>query len=79
MDEAAGEGIGELREQLLEASKVLRDEVRAKYSEVSNELSREAADLREEKANSADIAGLFAEMAVRLNGEGGKKARGKGK
>lgn len=79
VDEAAGEGIGELREQLLEASKSLRDEVQNKYAEVSDEISREAGDLREEKANSADIAALLAEMAVRLNGEGGKKGGRKGK
>lgn len=78
LDEGTGSSIGELREQVLETSKSLREETQARYDELSEELAREVGDLRGEKVSTSDVAALFAEMAMRL-GDGGGKGGKKGK
>ncbi len=69
MDEQAAQQTRELREQLLSQSKELVDEIRRKHDEISASLSREAGDLRHDKADRVALANLFTELAMRLNNE----------
>jgi len=57
----------ELRQQLLEQSKTLNEEIHRKHDEVSSVLQREVADLNHEKTDRAALSALFTELALRLN------------
>ena len=59
----------ELRQQLLDQSKSLSDEIRRKYEELSALLDREVAELGDAKTDRASLASLFTEVALRLNNE----------
>lgn len=59
----------ELRQQILDQSRSLSEEIRHKHEEVSAALERDARELREDKAGRAALAALFTEMAMRLNNE----------
>ena len=59
----------DLRQQLLDQSKNLNEEIRRKYDEVSAKLERELAELNHEKTDRASLAALFTEVALRLNNE----------
>jgi cytochrome c556 len=67
---AADKAQREIRSQLMEQAKALRDEAHKKAAEIAANLRREAADLREVKADRSALAALFTEMAARLaNGD----------
>jgi seryl-tRNA synthetase len=57
----------DLRQQLLDQSKSLNDEIRRKHDEISTALQREVADLNDEKTDRLALAALFTEVALRLN------------
>ena len=59
----------DLREQLLEQSKTLLDEIHQKHEDISSALGREVAGLSNDKTSRSDLASLFGELAVRLNGD----------
>lgn len=60
----------EIRTQLMEQTKAIRDELHKKATELSANLRREAADLRDVKADRSALAALFADLAARLtNGD----------
>jgi hypothetical protein len=59
----------DLREQILDQSKTLRDEIRQKHEDMSSALGREVAGLTDQKASRSDLASLFGELAMRLNGD----------
>ena len=59
----------ELRDQLLDQSKSLSDEIRQKHEQMSSHLERATAELRDEKTDRAALASLFMEVAMRLNNE----------
>jgi DNA repair exonuclease SbcCD ATPase subunit len=61
----------DLRQELLDQSKTLRDEVRQSEGSVTAALERSAGELRSEKLDRAALADLLNEMAVRLSGEDG--------
>jgi hypothetical protein len=69
LDDQLARGQRELRQQILDQSKSLSDEIRQKHEEVSASLDRDAHELREDKASRAQLASLFTEMAMRLNNE----------
>jgi DNA anti-recombination protein RmuC len=77
LDDSASSSLGSLRQQIQETTKGLREEMLAKTLAVSQEVSRESGELREQKADRADLATLFTDLAARLsgNGSGGKKSR----
>jgi paraquat-inducible protein B len=57
----------ELRQQLLDQSKSLSEEIRRKYEEVSALLDRELAMLDNDKTSRGSLSALFSEVALRLN------------
>jgi hypothetical protein len=69
LDDQLARNQRELRQNLLDQSNSLSEEIRRKYEEVSAALERDARELREDKAGRAALASLFTEMAMRLNNE----------
>ena len=59
----------DLRQQLLEQSKNLNEEIRRKHDDVSATLERELAELSHEKTDRASLSALFTEVALRLNND----------
>ena len=59
----------DLREQILEQSKTLSEEIRQKHDEMSSALGREVAGINQDKTGRADLASMFSELALRLNGD----------
>lgn len=69
LDEQTARKGRDLRQQILDQSKNLNDEIRRKYEELSAMLEREAAVLRNDKTDRSALAALFTEVALRLNNE----------
>src|ERR1051325_172733 len=69
MDEQATRSQRELRQQILDQSKSLNDEIRQKYEELTGLLQREAEELRADKTDRSALAALFTEVAMRLNND----------
>jgi hypothetical protein len=69
LDEQATKGQRELRQQILDQSKSLSDEIRNRVKESAALLTRELRELRTEKTDRAALAGLFTEAAMRLSGD----------
>jgi len=59
----------ELREQLLDQSKSLSEEIRLKHDEVLSVLERQVKELNHEKTDRASLSALFTEVALRLNND----------
>lgn len=59
----------ELREQILQQSKDLSDDIRQKHESLLQSLERESQDIRFEKTDRAALASMFTEIAMRLNNE----------
>ncbi len=59
----------ELRQLVLEQSKHLADDLQQKYAELSALLERQMHEVRHDKTDRSALAGLFTEMAMRLNHE----------
>jgi len=68
-DEQTAKAQRELRQQILDQSKTLRDEYRGQYRQLSEAVSRALHELRVEKTDRATLATLFSELAVRLRHE----------
>jgi DNA anti-recombination protein RmuC len=66
LDEQTAKAQRELRQQILDQSKTLRDEYRGQYRQLSDAVSRALQELRVEKTDRDALAALFAELAVRL-------------
>lgn len=60
---------GDLRQQILDQSKSLIDEMRRKHEELASTLDRELAELNHEKTDRASLSALFTEVAMRLNND----------
>jgi DNA repair exonuclease SbcCD ATPase subunit len=69
MDEQSSRSQRELRQQILDQSKSLNDEIRQKYEELTAVLQREAEELRSDKTDRSALAALFTEVALRLNND----------
>lgn len=69
LDDQLARSQRELRQQILDQSKNLSEEIRHKHEEVSAALERDSRELREDKAGRSALAALFTEMAMRLNNE----------
>lgn len=68
-DEQTTQAQRDLRQQLLDQSKSLSEEIRRKYDEASAVIERKVADLNHEKTDRASLSALFTEVALRLNNE----------
>jgi hypothetical protein len=69
LDEQSARNQREIRQQVLDQSKNLSDDIQQKYLEILSMLEQEAVELRTEKTDRATLAALFTEMAMRLNHE----------
>ncbi|MCF6249406.1 MAG: hypothetical protein L3J69_18930 [Desulfobacula sp.] len=58
----------ELREQILEQSKMLSDEIALKHDHAANNLRQMTQELDDTKVNRSDLSGFFLEIAMRLSG-----------
>jgi len=59
----------ELRAQLLGQTKTITDDVQRRHAELLALVARDAAELRDGKADRAALSALFMEVALRLRGE----------
>ncbi len=59
----------DLRQQLLDQSKSLNEEIRRRHEDVSVTLSREVAELNEQKTDRSSLSAMFTELALRLNND----------
>jgi DNA anti-recombination protein RmuC len=66
-DEQTSNSQRELREQILNQSKSLQDDIKQKYEEIMAVLEREAHELRSDKTDRSTLAAMFTELAIRLN------------
>ena len=69
LDDVTSRSQRELRQQILDQSKALTDEIRTRVRESSAALSKELKELRSEKTDRSALAGLFTEAAVRLSND----------
>ena len=69
MDDQSAKAQRELRQQLLEQQQRLTEEIQQRHHELLEALSRDAGELRDEKADRAALASLFTEMALRLSNQ----------
>lgn len=69
LDEQLAKSQRELRQQILEQSQRLSDDIRKKMDEVLAALAHEARELRSDKADRATLAALLTEMAMRLTND----------
>ena len=69
LDELTAQNQRALRQQMLDQSKTLNDELRRKYEELAASIAREAGELRHDKTDRAALADLFTEVALRLNNQ----------
>jgi uncharacterized protein YoxC len=61
--------VKDLGQQLLEQQQRLTEEMQQRHHELLEALSRDAGELRDEKADRAALASLFTEMAMRLSNQ----------
>jgi predicted phage tail protein len=59
----------DLRVQLREQTKAITDDVQRRHADLLARAERDAAELRDGKANRIDLSALFMEVALRLRGE----------
>jgi hypothetical protein len=69
VDEQASKIQRDLRQQLLEQSRVLSEDIRQKHEEIAAGLERALQELRVDKTDRSTLAALFTEVALRLNNE----------
>ena len=69
IDEEASKTQRDLRQQILNQSQSLHDDIRQKYEEIVGLLERETYELRNEKTDRSQLAALFSELALRLNSQ----------
>jgi DNA anti-recombination protein RmuC len=66
IDEQTTKAQRELRRQILDQSRTLREEYCGQYRQLSEAMSRALLELRVEKTDHAALAALFSELAVKL-------------
>ncbi len=71
LDQQTAQAQRDLRQQILDQSKSLSEEIRQKYSELAGILAREAQGLRADKTDRSALSSFFSEIAKRLDQEPG--------
>ena len=69
IDDQLAKAQRELRQQLLDLQKELTDDILQRHQDMVTMLTRDATELRDEKADRAALASLFTEMAMRLSNQ----------
>ena len=62
-----GSNARELRQRILDQSRMLSEEISSSYEKTSNALDRTAGELREEKVDRSALSSLFAGLSLRLS------------
>jgi hypothetical protein len=75
LEDRVSHGLDELRGELLEQAKNLREEARISRLEMQEVMLRVLEELRSEKADRSLLAQLFSGMAAQLGGEDDKPRR----
>jgi oligoendopeptidase F len=69
LDEQAAKDIRELRQQLLDQSKALSDEIRAKHDQMKGAVEHEAQQIRSAMTARETLADMLSEVSLRLRNE----------
>ena len=69
LDEHTARAQRDLRQQILDQSRSLSDEIHQKHAEMSTAVEREVANLNQDKPSRSHLASMFSELAARLNGD----------
>ncbi|MDQ3995545.1 MAG: hypothetical protein M3303_00845 [Gemmatimonadota bacterium] len=69
LSDLVGKQHRELRAQLVEQTKTITDDVQRRHADLLALVERDAAELRDGKADRAALSALFMEVALRLRGE----------
>ena len=69
LDELFNKNNRETRQQALDQTKQLMEEIQSKHQSLSQSLERAVRELTEEKMERSGLADLFTEMAMRLNNQ----------
>jgi hypothetical protein len=69
LSELVGKQHRELRAQLLEQTKTISEDVQRRHADLLALVERDAAELRDGKADRMALSALFMEVALRLRGE----------
>lgn len=69
LDELTTKNQRELRQQVLDQSKALTEEIRLRNRETTTALTKEITDLRTAKTDRAALAGMLTDLAVRLTND----------
>jgi hypothetical protein len=69
LDELTTKSQRELRQQVLDQSKALTEEIRLRNRETTTVLTKEITDLRTAKTDRAALAGMLTDLAVRLTND----------
>jgi len=69
IDDQLAKAQRELRQQLLDLQKELTEDILQRHQDMVTMLTRDASELRDEKADRAALASLFTEMAMRLSNQ----------
>jgi hypothetical protein len=69
LDELTTKNQRELRQQVLDQSKALTEEIRLRNRETTTVLTKEITDLRAAKTDRAALAGMLTDLAVRLTND----------
>lgn len=69
LDEQTSQNQRDLRQQILDQSKRLDDDLQQNHTELLAALEREAKELQTQKTDRSSLARLFADLAIRLDQE----------
>lgn len=69
LDEHSARAQRDLRQQMLDQSRSLSEEIHQKHAEMSTAVEREVANLNQDKPSRSHLASMFSELAARLNGD----------
>lgn len=69
LDESTTRSQRDLRQQILDQSKTLADDIRQKYEAMATLVAQHVDKLQNDKTDRSALADLFTEMAVRLNND----------
>ena len=75
LDDVTSKAQRELRQQILDQSKALTDEIRGRIRETATALTRELRELRSEKTDRSALATLFTDAAMRLSSDSKQSAK----
>ena len=69
LEELSGLADAEIRDQILQQSRAISNEIERLSQRVTADLNREVASLRNDKTDVSAIVSVFSDMATRLSGE----------